>query len=80
MQKLWPNPAQNPGKIYLITRFGAKKVREMLPPHIAAIQAAGLKVVWICDPCHGNTHVAAGGFKTRDFDLVMSEIRSASIP
>ena len=38
------------------------------------MQQAGLKVVWVCDPCHGNTVTTKGGYKTRDFDLVLSEI------
>lgn len=55
IQKLWPDPAATPGKITLITRFGAGKVEKMLPPLIKAVQASGLQVVWTCDPMHGNT-------------------------
>ena len=75
IQKLWLNPQETPGKITLITRFGASKVEALLPQHIEAVQAAGLKVVWSCDPCHGNTFKAENGYKTRRFDQILLEVQ-----
>ena len=71
------NPENEPGKLTLICRFGADKVAELLPPLIEAVQKAGAKVVWSCDPMHGNTiSVKADGreYKTRPFDRIMAEI------
>ena len=64
------------GRMTLICRFGADKVAAHLPPLIRAVQKAGRKVVWSCDPMHGNTITASGGKKTRPFDLVTREIRT----
>ena len=69
------NPANEPGLLPLIARFGAEKVGEHLPQLIRAVEREGRKVVWSCDPMHGNT-VKAGAYKTRPFDKVMQEIRS----
>ncbi|MCI4677583.1 3-deoxy-7-phosphoheptulonate synthase class II [Rhodoblastus acidophilus] len=69
------NPANEPGRLTLIARFGAEKVGEHLPSLIRAVTREGRKVVWSCDPMHGNT-VKAGAYKTRPFDRVMQEIRS----
>ncbi|CAH0487275.1 unnamed protein product [Peronospora farinosa] len=74
IRKLWKNPEANPGKITLITRYGSDKVSHLLPKHIAAVKAAGLKVIWSCDPCHGNTIVADNGYKTRPFDRIFAEL------
>jgi len=63
-----------PGRITLIARFGAGKVNEHLPRLIRAVKQDGRKVVWSCDPMHGNT-VSAGGYKTRPFDLILQEVR-----
>ena len=68
-------PANRPGRITLITRFGAERVAEMLPPLIEAVRAAGRHVVWSCDPMHGNTHKTAGGIKTRSVDRILDELR-----
>uniref|UniRef100_A0A7S4DIG3 Phospho-2-dehydro-3-deoxyheptonate aldolase n=1 Tax=Lotharella globosa TaxID=91324 RepID=A0A7S4DIG3_9EUKA len=67
------NPDNEPGKVILITRFGAAKVSKDLPPLVKAVRDAGLKVIWTCDPMHGNTY-KANGFKTRDFEKVVKEI------
>lgn len=75
IRTLWREPERNPGKITLITRYGHDKVASLLPQHIAAVQAAGLKVIWSCDPCHGNTIVAENGYKTRPFDRIFGELR-----
>ncbi|MDI9846926.1 3-deoxy-7-phosphoheptulonate synthase class II [Rhodoblastus sp. 17X3] len=69
------NPTNEPGRLTLIARFGAEKVGDHLPALIRAVTREGRKVVWSCDPMHGNT-ISAGGYKTRPFDRVMQEIRS----
>jgi 3-deoxy-7-phosphoheptulonate synthase len=69
------NPANEPGRLTLIARFGADKVGDHLPALIRAVQREGRKVVWSCDPMHGNT-ISAGPYKTRPFEKVMQEIRS----
>lgn len=74
VKRLWPEPKRSPGKVSLITRFGASNVRAMLPPLVQAIKLAGLPVVWVCDPCHGNTTTASSGHKTRDFDNILKEV------
>ncbi|WP_392508325.1 class II 3-deoxy-7-phosphoheptulonate synthase [Naumannella halotolerans] len=68
------DPDHQPGRISFITRMGAKKIRELLPPVIEQVEASGREVVWICDPMHGNTFEAANGYKTRDFNDVMDEV------
>ena len=69
------NPANEPGRLTLIARFGSDKVGDHLPALIRAVEREGHKVVWSCDPLHGNT-ISANGFKTRPFERIMSEIRS----
>jgi 3-deoxy-7-phosphoheptulonate synthase len=68
------DPEREDGRITLIARFGAGKVNEHLPRLIRAVKQDGRKVVWSCDPMHGNT-VSAGGYKTRPFDQIMQEVR-----
>jgi len=76
IRMLWPSPEAQPGKIVLITRLGAGRVRDLLPPFIRAVQNARLPVVWTCDPMHGNTRKSEStGLKTRDFADVVSELR-----
>ena len=69
------SPGDDPGRITLVTRFGADRVHECLPPLIRAIEREGRRVVWACDPMHGNTTVAENGYKTRSFDRILSEVR-----
>lgn len=69
------NPDQQPGKVTFITRFGAAKVRDLLPPLIEKVAGAGIEVAWVCDPMHGNTFEADNGYKTREFDDVIDEVR-----
>ncbi|QWC86746.1 3-deoxy-7-phosphoheptulonate synthase class II [Nocardioidaceae bacterium] len=64
-----------PGKLTFITRFGAKKIREGLPPVVEAVRDAGLQVAWVTDPMHGNTFEASSGYKTRSFDDVLEEVQ-----
>ena len=70
------NPKNEPGKITLISRFGANKVEDYLPKLIKGIKKEGLKVIWSCDPMHGNTIKAATGLKTRPFDNVLQEVKN----
>jgi len=69
------DPDREPGRLTFVTRMGADRVRDALPDLVAKVQAAGVGVAWVCDPMHGNTYVADGGYKTRDFDAVTDEVR-----
>jgi 3-deoxy-7-phosphoheptulonate synthase len=68
------NPDRVPGRLSLITRMGARHVREVLPSIVQKVDASGVPVVWVCDPMHGNTREAATGHKTRLFDDVIDEV------
>ena len=68
------DPDREPGRLTVITRMGAGRVREALPPLVKAVEASGAEVAWVCDPMHGNTVKAAGGQKTRYFDDVLEEV------
>jgi 3-deoxy-7-phosphoheptulonate synthase len=68
------NPTNEPGRLTLIARFGADKVRGGLPKLVRTIQKEGRSVVWSCDPMHGNTLKTGNGFKTRPFDRIMDEV------
>ncbi len=70
------NPGNVPGRLTLIARFGANEVEGHLPRLVRAVAREGRSVVWSCDPMHGNTVKAAGGYKTRPFDLILREVRS----
>lgn len=70
------DPQRVPGRITLITRMGAQRVEEALPPLLEAVAEDGHPVVWACDPMHGNTFVSGAGHKTRRFDDILAEIRS----
>ncbi|HMD45255.1 MAG TPA: 3-deoxy-7-phosphoheptulonate synthase class II [Acidimicrobiales bacterium] len=70
------DPDQVPGRLTIITRFGADRVEDLLAPLIGAVRRAGHPVVWACDPMHGNTFASEGGRKTRRFDDILSELRS----
>jgi 3-deoxy-7-phosphoheptulonate synthase len=69
------DPDRRPGRLVLISRMGAPLVRDALPPLVRAVRGAGHPVVWACDPMHGNTFTSASGYKTRQFEDVMEEIR-----
>jgi 3-deoxy-7-phosphoheptulonate synthase len=71
------NPQNEPGRLALITRFGAKQIDEHLPRVIRAVRATGSRVLWICDPMHGNTESTAEGYKTRRFDNIVAELTDA---
>jgi 3-deoxy-7-phosphoheptulonate synthase len=68
------DPDHLPGRLTLISRMGAGQVAVHLPPLLRAVSAAGHRVVWACDPMHGNTFTSDGGRKTRHFDHVLAEI------
>ena len=69
------NPENEAGRLTLIARMGADKVRDGLPPLLKAVKASGAKVVWCCDPMHGNTIKASTGYKTRRVSDVMAEVQ-----
>jgi len=71
------DPNSSPGRLTLITRMGVNEIERFLPPMIEAVQATGHRVVWCCDPMHGNTERAQGGYKTRRFDNVLGELVQA---
>ena len=70
------NPANIPGRLTLIARFGSDKVAEKLPPLVRAVKREGAKVVWSSDPMHGNTIKLKSGYKTRPVDRILEEVRS----
>jgi 3-deoxy-7-phosphoheptulonate synthase len=71
------NPDNEGGRLTFIQRMGAAKVAEKLPPLVKAMQAEGRKVLWVCDPMHGNTESTSNGFKTRRFDNIRSELEQS---
>ncbi len=68
------DPERIPGRLTFITRMGAANVREKLRRLVQGVEASGRKVVWVCDPMHGNTFEAANGFKTRSYSDVVEEL------
>ncbi|MGC9418428.1 MAG: class II 3-deoxy-7-phosphoheptulonate synthase [Rhodovulum sp.] len=69
------NPKNVPGRLTLISRFGAGAVGDHLPRLIKVVRDMGANVVWTCDPMHGNTIKSASGYKTRPFDSVLREVQ-----
>ena len=69
------NPENEAGRLTLITRMGADKIADKLPGLVRAVQQEGRDLVWSCDPMHGNTVKASNGYKTRQFDDIMRELR-----
>jgi 3-deoxy-7-phosphoheptulonate synthase len=69
------NPDREPGRVTLITRMGAGRVRAVLPPLISAVIAQGIELPWVCDPMHGNTFEAPSGHKTRRLRDVLDEVQ-----
>jgi 3-deoxy-7-phosphoheptulonate synthase len=68
------NPDRVPGRLTFITRLGAERVGELLPPLLEAMRETEIPVVWVCDPMHGNTVLTPSGTKTRHFDAIMAEL------
>jgi 3-deoxy-7-phosphoheptulonate synthase len=69
------DPDRTPGRLTFITRMGAGTIREALPTLLDKVRASGAKVTWICDPMHGNTFESTTGYKTRNFDDIVDEVR-----
>jgi 3-deoxy-7-phosphoheptulonate synthase len=70
------DPEREPGRLSLITRMGAERLGRNLPGLLRAVADTGRRVVWICDPMHGNTFTTGAGLKTRRFDDILSEIKT----
>jgi 3-deoxy-7-phosphoheptulonate synthase len=71
------DPERRPGRLTFIHRFGAGRIAGALPPLVEAARAAGGRVLWVCDPMHGNTRKTAAGLKTRRFADIISEVEQA---
>ena len=69
------DPLFQPGRLTLTSRMGNDKVRSVLPAIVEAVEATGHKVIWQCDPMHGNTYSASNGYKTRHFDRIVDEVQ-----
>jgi 3-deoxy-7-phosphoheptulonate synthase len=68
------NPERRPGRLTFVSRMGADRVSDALPPLLTAVRDSDHPVLWICDPMHGNTFQHDSGYKTRRFDDVMREL------
>jgi 3-deoxy-7-phosphoheptulonate synthase len=68
------DPERIPGRMMFVSRMGADRVRDALPPIVEKVNATGAEVIWSCDPMHGNTIESASGYKTRHFDDVVDEV------
>jgi 3-deoxy-7-phosphoheptulonate synthase len=68
------DPERVDGRVTLVSRMGNEAVRDALPPIVEAVMRTGRRVVWQCDPMHGNTEESPSGHKTRHFDRVMDEV------
>ena len=71
------NPNNQPGRLTLIHRFGAKDIEQSLPRLIQAVRETGQTVLWVCDPMHGNTESTVGGYKTRRLENILKELELA---
>lgn len=69
------NPNNEAGRLTLITRMGADNLAQNLPRLLRRVKQEGRKVVWSSDPMHGNTFKASSGYKTRNFDAILREIK-----
>ncbi len=69
------NPENEPGRITLISRMGHDKVAECLPKFIRTLKKEGSIVTWSCDPMHGNTRTSPAGYKTREFENIIAEVK-----
>ncbi len=68
------DPERAPGRLVMISRLGAGKAAELLPPLLRAVKSTGHHVVWACDPMHGNTFVSESGYKTRRLSDITAEV------
>ncbi len=71
------DPDDEPGRLTLITRYGADRIADYLPKHIETVKATGRRVLWSCDPMHGNGRKTRDGVKTRDFSRILTELERA---
>jgi 3-deoxy-7-phosphoheptulonate synthase len=71
------DPANEPGRLTFIHRFGRERIAACLPPLVEAVRAAGRTALWVSDPMHGNTRITADGVKTRAFEDVLEELDQA---
>jgi 3-deoxy-7-phosphoheptulonate synthase len=71
------HPDDEPGRLTLIHRLGADRVKEALPPLLETVRKSGKTVLWMADPMHGNTETTANGTKTRRFDKILSELEQS---
>lgn len=82
------HPADEPGRLTLVHRFGAHEIAQRLPPLIEAVRKTRKTVLWCCDPMHGNTQVvstnsalstqhSALSVKTRKFEHILAELEQA---
>ena len=69
------NPNNEAGRLNVIVRMGANKVGEGMPKLIRAVEKEGMKVVWSCDPMHGNTIKSSNNYKTRPVDDILTEMK-----
>jgi 3-deoxy-7-phosphoheptulonate synthase len=69
------NPENEAGRLNLIVRMGASKIADHFPKLLKKVESEGKKVVWSCDPMHGNVEKTSNGFKTRDFANILSEVK-----
>ncbi len=68
------NPENEEGRLNLIVRMGASKIEEYFPKLLKRVRDEGRHVVWSCDPMHGNVEKSSTGYKTRDFNNILSEV------
>ena len=71
------HPDDEPGRLTLVHRFGARGIAAGLPPLLETVRASGKNVLWCCDPMHGNTETTGSGRKTRRFDDILGELEQA---
>ena len=69
------NPENEAGRLNLIVRMGASKIADHFPKLLEKVESEGKKIVWSCDPMHGNVEKTSNGYKTRDFANILSEVK-----
>lgn len=69
------NPDNEAGRLTLIVRMGSEKIQKFLPQLLRTVRQSGKSVIWCTDPMHGNTQMSQTGYKTRDFNRILSEVR-----
>jgi 3-deoxy-7-phosphoheptulonate synthase len=70
------NPKNEAGKLNIIVRMGADKVKDSFPKLLKAVKKEGKNILWSCDPMHGNTFKATNEYKTRDFNNILKEVKN----